>query len=440
MDRKSIIYVLAVVAIAAVVSALWLPFSDLADLSGQEWRAVGVFAFLGIAAQWAAIDIGSGRQSESSLAFIPFLATAVVFPPVASLLVCSLVIAISEFAFIRRPPLKAAFNISQIVLAVSSAALAYEAVAPGVRDGIVARGVVGAVVVFFAVNLLLSSVGLALYRNQPLWPTLRAVVGPRGGNLLYDLASSPLVIMTVAVYYTAGTVGVAFTFFPLLLLRESYARHQKLAHANRDLLYALVKAIETRDPYTSGHSIRVATLAKLIAEDLRLRGKRVDRVWTAALLHDVGKIDPIYSLVIQKPHDLTPEERSLIQTHSAKGADMLRDMGSVDKEVVAAVRHHHERFDGRGYPDGIKGSDIPLEARIIMMSDSIDAMLSDRPYRAALSIGQVKAELLKCQESQFDPALVDTVLRARTLEKAVALVAEWRNNQSTTSPMLAVLG
>jgi putative nucleotidyltransferase with HDIG domain len=354
--------------------------------------------------------------------------------------VCSLVIAISEFAFIRRPPLKAAFNISQIVLAVSSAALAYEAVAPGVRDGIVARGVVGAVVVFFAVNLLLSSVGLALYRNQPLWPTLRAVVGPRGGNLLYDLASSPLVIMTVAVYYTAGTVGVAFTFFPLLLLRESYARHQKLAHANRDLLYALVKAIETRDPYTSGHSIRVATLAKLIAEDLRLRGKRVDRVWTAALLHDVGKIDPIYSLVIQKPHDLTPEERSLIQTHSAKGADMLRDMGSVDKEVVAAVRHHHERFDGRGYPDGIKGSDIPLEARIIMMSDSIDAMLSDRPYRAALSIGQVKAELLKCQESQFDPALVDTVLRARTLEKAVALVAEWRNNQSTTSPMLAVLG
>jgi putative nucleotidyltransferase with HDIG domain len=440
MDRKSLIFVGIVIAGAAVFAALWLPFADLRNLSGGEWLAVAVFALLGLAAQWAAIDIGTGRQSESSLAFIPFLASAAVLPPAAALVVCTSVIGISEFFFIRRTALKGAFNVAQIALSVGLASVSFSFVKGSGGGWVAATGVLVLIAVFFATNLLLSSKALALYRGKPFGSTFRDVVGPRGGNLMYDVLSSPLVIMTVAVYNTAGVAFVPVAYLPLLLLRNSYESRQKLAHANRDLLYALVKAIETRDPYTSGHSIRVATLAKLIAEALELRGSKASRVWTAALLHDVGKIDPVYSVVIQKPHDLTPEERELIQTHSTKGADLLRDMGSVEKEVVAAVRHHHERFDGRGYPDGLRGNSIPLEARIIMMSDSIDAMLSDRPYRAALTIPAVKAELLKCRGTQFDPLLVDTVLQAQTLEKAVDLVAEWRNNQSSTSPMVAVLG
>ena len=236
-----------------------------------------------------------------------------------------------------------------------------------------------------------------------------------------------------------GIGGVLVVILPLLVLRHSYAGRQKLAHANRDLLAALVKAIETRDPYTSGHSIRVATLAKLIAEDLGLGLKKVDRVRTAALLHDVGKIDPVYSAVILKPHSLTPEERALIQTHATKGADILRDMGSMEKELVTAVRHHHEWFDGTGYPDGLRGEDIPLEARIIMMSDAIDAMLSDRPYRSALSIEKVKSELQRFAGQQFDPSIVKIVLRAKTLERAVDLVTEWRGTQSTSDKVLSVL-
>jgi CRISPR-associated endonuclease Cas3-HD len=152
-------------------------------------------------------------------------------------------------------------------------------------------------------------------------------------------------------------------------------------------------------------------------------------VANAALLHDIGKIDPIFTDVLRKPHALTSDERELIQTHATKGAAMLRDLSSVDRDVVAAVRHHHERFDGKGYPDGLAGANIPISARIIMLSDSIDAMLSDRPYRRALTTDQVKAELTRCSALQFDPEIVDVVLRARTLEKAVTLVAEWRNAQ-----------
>ena len=194
------------------------------------------------------------------------------------------------------------------------------------------------------------------------------------------------------------------------------------------MLTALIKAVETRDPYTSGHSLRVRTLSRAIAEDMGVSAKQCELVANAALLHDIGKIDPVFTDVLRKPHALTPDERALIQTHAAKGADMLRDLSSVDRDVVNAVRHHHERFDGKGYPDGLSGTNISLSARIIMLSDSIDAMLSDRPYRRALTVEQVKAELARCAGLQFDPDIVDVVLSARTLEKAVALVAEWRKS------------
>jgi HD-GYP domain-containing protein (c-di-GMP phosphodiesterase class II) len=121
-----------------------------------------------------------------------------------------------------------------------------------------------------------------------------------------------------------------------------------------------------------------------------------------------------------------------------RGADMLRDLGSIDVAVVAAVRHHHERYDGKGYPDGLEGDVIPIEARIIMLSDSIDAMLSDRPYRRALSISHVRTELIKNRGTQFDPNLVDTVVRQNTLSRAVALVAEWREEDSNSMLAKAV--
>src|SRR5690606_22024542 len=134
----------------------------------------------------------------------------------------------------------------------------------------------------------------------------------------------------------------------------------------------------------------------------------------AALLHDIGKIDAIYAAVIRKPYDLNEEERSLIQTHATKGAELLEQLSSVPREIVGAVRHHHERYDGTGYPSGLRGEEIPLAARIIMICDSVDAMLSDRPYRRALSIAKVRSELVRCAGTQFDPQIVHSVLQRDT--------------------------
>jgi putative nucleotidyltransferase with HDIG domain len=216
--------------------------------------------------------------------------------------------------------------------------------------------------------------------------------------------------------------GLLLMLMPLLLIRYSYLSKVQLQQANRDLLKVLIKTIETRDPYTSGHSLRVSQLARLIAEDLGLSRRRVEQVETAGLLHDIGKIDTIYTAIIQKPSDLTEDERRVIKTHAVKGADFLKSMTSLNDAVIEGVRHHHERYDGMGYPDRLRGDAIPLYSRIIMICDAIDAMLSDRPYRSALTVDRVQDELLRCSGTQFDPEITGVIIRCGTLTRAHELV------------------
>jgi putative nucleotidyltransferase with HDIG domain len=221
-------------------------------------------------------------------------------------------------------------------------------------------------------------------------------------------------------YFAVG--GLLMIVLPLLIIRHSYATNLKLLQANKDLLTVLVKTIETRDPYTSGHSIRVSILAKAIAEDMDMSAAKVDNIEMTALVHDIGKVDAIYASIIRKEGGLTEAERHIIVTHAAKGAEFLKTLASFSDDLIDGVRHHHERYDGTGYPDGLSGEAIPLAARIIQLCDSIDAMLSDRPYRKALSVEHVRAELLRCAGSQFDPRIVEIILRRNTLERAAALV------------------
>jgi putative nucleotidyltransferase with HDIG domain len=362
------------------------------------------------------------------LAFLPFLACTVVFSPIIAVLAAALVSAFSTVVLARQPWFKALFNVSQAILAAGLAGLVYELfLEPGtaglaVRDAVNYLGFFALALTFFAVNTGLASIAIAFIREERVKSVLSKVVGRRGENVLSDLLVSPIAILPAILYFDYFVAGILMILLPLLLIRYSFLSKLQLEEANRDLLKVLVKAIETRDPYTSGHSLRVATISRAVAEDLRLPRRRVSEIETAALLHDIGKIDSIYEAVILKPHDLTENERNLIKTHASKGADLLQSLSSVSSDVIQAVRHHHERYDGTGYPAGLVGEEIPLAGRIIMLADSVDAMLSDRPYRRALHISKVRSELLRCSGNQFDPSLVQTVLRNNTLERAAALV------------------
>jgi putative nucleotidyltransferase with HDIG domain len=418
-------YIWAVAVAAAVfLNALERPFVP-RDI--EALFSILAFVSVGCLAEAMAIDfrLGKGRQAKSSLAFLPFLSSLAIFPPATAVIIVMTVVAVSQILLRRNDLYRATFNISQAALAIGIAALTYQGVGHAPPEGqIVIPGFVIASAVFFGSNILLNSIAIAILRSEDLSVVLRQVAGTKGGNLWYDL------------------LGLFMIVLPLLLIRYSYLSKIQLEEANRDLLRVLVKAIETRDPYTSGHSVRVSTLARQVAIDLQLRHGIVQDVEIAALLHDIGKIEPAYADLIKKPHDLDVGERELIRTHATRGADILASLTSVKREVIEAVRFHHEKYDGTGYPNGLVGERIPVAARIIMLCDSVDAMLSDRPYRKALTVEQTRSELVKYSGSQFDPLIVDTVLSKNTLEKALGLVAESARDSAApeeTQPAMVVM-
>jgi putative nucleotidyltransferase with HDIG domain len=424
MLERAHAFIAATAAIA--VSLILLSLSgDLPTISAGDALGLACFVAISLIAEAAAVDfkLGGGRQAKSSLAFLPFISATLLFEPFLTVLVVVSVIAVSQFLFRRNDMARGLFNVSQACLSAYAGAYAYAwAGGDATQQHVNFVAFILLSSAFFATNLTLNTVALSLIRETSLLETAKQVLGYRGANLWFDLLASPIAIVPAALYPDYNVTGLLVILLPLLLIRYSYMSKVKIEEANKDLLQVLVKAIETRDPYTSGHSLRVATLARAIAEDMGFTQRQIERIETAALLHDIGKIDSIYEVVIRKPYDLTSSERELIRTHATKGADLLETLSSVDSSIIRAVRHHHERYDGTGYPSGLAGDDIPVASRIIMLCDSIDAMLSDRPYRKALTIEQTRHELVRCCGTQFDPNVVTIILQRSTLERAVALV------------------
>ncbi|NMD10490.1 MAG: HD domain-containing protein, partial [Acidobacteria bacterium] len=175
-----------------------------------------------------------------------------------------------------------------------------------------------------------------------------------------------------------------------------------------ETVQALSLAIEANDEYTRGHSDRVTKIAVKIAKRIRLTRERIDTLKFAGILHDIGKIGVIKE-VLHKPTKLSDLEFALIKNHPVVGEEIIKPVAFLDK-IRPVIRHHHERFDGSGYPDGLRGKDIPFLSRIITVADAYDAMTSHRPYRSALSHETAVAEITKYAGTQFDPEIVQAFL------------------------------
>ena len=190
---------------------------------------------------------------------------------------------------------------------------------------------------------------------------------------------------------------------------ENYRLNLDVERTYLETIMALALAVEAKDPYSAGHSKRVGVYATKIAEEMGLGQDMIRTLNDAGVLHDIGKIG-VKDDVLLKPGPLTPEERKVMQQHSVIGEAIVKPVRSLGK-VVPLVRHHHERFDGQGYPAGLKGEAIPLGARILAVADAYDAMVTDRPYRRRLSLEEAKAEFKRGAGAQHDPVVVDALLR-----------------------------
>ena len=184
---------------------------------------------------------------------------------------------------------------------------------------------------------------------------------------------------------------------------------RRLIHAQVDTIMTLVAAVEAKDPYTERHSVHVPKYAERFARAMQLTERETEVIKIAALLHDSGKIG-VPDTVLTKPGRLTPEEYTVVKQHPVTGASILRSATSLRRELPL-VLHHHEWYNGSGYPRGLKGEDIPLGARILSVADAVDAMAYPRSYKRGLNLEEVASELENCSGTQFDPVVARVALR-----------------------------
>jgi putative nucleotidyltransferase with HDIG domain len=414
MNRRIWTYVGAVVFLTLMAGAVCY------GLRPQVSRSMLEDALLlcGLAVTAELLSVLLPRSASGSIGFIPYFASAIVVPAWPSVLAVFLVKTTGELWW-RRPVVKATLNVSAHCFAELIAIGVYVAL-----GGVALRSIHGlesfasvtrdaaapAMLAFFVasiVNNLIVTRAISITTGKSIGEILR--VNHSRANIGFDFIAWPLVFVFAWVYVTFGAIGAAALWVPILGLRQVHRTNRELEQTNEELLELMVKSIEARDPYTSGHSRRVRQFSITIARAIGLSQREIEHVGHAALLHDVGKIHEKYAGVLSKEDKLTAEEWAIIQEHPVDGAELVATMTRL-RDLVPAIRHHHENWDGTGYPDRIAGETIPLAARIIRFADTIDAMTTERPYRRPLGEAQVRSELIRCRATQFDPVIADGLL------------------------------
>ncbi|HHZ03348.1 MAG TPA: HD-GYP domain-containing protein [Tissierellia bacterium] len=311
------------------------------------------------------------------------------------------------------PLYKTIFNISQYIISAGVAGITYSFINKAINFGFVfLNPIAGALclIVFLLLNSFFMATLMSILLNENLafiWK-----------NYLLGFVSTSLVgllgIVVAYSYHSFGTGGILLFFIPLMLARYTFKLYLDMRKNYFETLNVLVRAIEANDTYTSGHSLRVSAYAEAIARQLSLPQNKIDLIKSAALLHDIGKIG-IDKNILNKTGKLEKEEFEAIKTHPEIGASIISDL-SYMSNISDIIRHHHERNDGRGYPDGLTYKDIPLETSILTIADSFDAMTTDRPYRYSLSLEDALQEIRDNAGTQFNPDIVDDAVIA--LKKA----------------------
>jgi HD-GYP domain-containing protein (c-di-GMP phosphodiesterase class II) len=243
--------------------------------------------------------------------------------------------------------------------------------------------------------------------------------------LVSDLGYAALGLIIASLWAIMSAYAAALVLIPLFVARWAMGQFAEQQRAYAATMKALCQAVETKDYYTRGHGDRVSFGAGMIAREIRMGADRTDALEFAGMLHDVGKLG-VPTQVLQKTGPLTEEELAAIQLHPMRGLEIVRQIGFLT-EALDGIMHHHERMDGKGYPMGLAGDEIPEFARVIAVADAFDSMTSTRSYRGARSVEEAVAELRKCSGMQFDPVLVDAFIAALGKER-------WESQAGGQSP------
>jgi diguanylate cyclase (GGDEF)-like protein len=413
--------------LVALVGAAGAVTGVVSMLAGGTGDLLGLVALIGLVAVGQALAVEVSNQGTISLTAVGSLAGAAMFGPRAALPIAVAVCAV-DWSARRGPPHQTVFNVGAIVLSSTAAAAIY-AVLPGGAWLFVAGGAVAGAV-YFAVSIGLLTTAIALEAATSWMQTFRErFVWLFAHYVVYGIVGA----MVALAFDVAGVLALIVFALPLILVRKAqldYIGHaeesvrrlreaaetierqnESLTQANEllrdratEAMESLAAAVDARDTYTAGHSRRVQAIAVSIGRELDLDGPELESLSFAALFHDVGKLAVPDSLLL-KSGPLDDQEWWVVRRHAEEGERIIGHLGFLS-DATPAIRHHHEHFDGSGYPDGLRGQAIPLGARILHVADAFDSMITTRVYRAAKSVDDALAELRRESGAQFCPTCV----------------------------------
>ncbi|NIM18879.1 MAG: HD domain-containing protein [Candidatus Latescibacteria bacterium] len=370
----------------------------------ERYRDVVLFITLIIVADTAQIALPRGGAYIYPSSPID-LAGIMLFGPAAIAFIEAVATLFSEVFIQKRPAMKIAFNVPLLVMTVGLSGIVYWSFgdpwtgleSPRFLLPLFICGVSYYVINTFSISTVIGlsdrKSPLMIWKQNYMW------------TFFHIFAFLPVGAIIALIYLKAGMWTLALFVIPLFLARYSFQLYIDMKEAHINTVAALTSAIDANDPFTHGHSYRVSRYALRIGRAMGLSSKDLEILEYGALLHDIGKI-AIQHDILLKVGKLTEEDRRTLEQHPSIGADIVENLKFL-KGAAVLVRYHHEQPDGKGYPEGLKGEEIPVGARILLVADAFDAMTSDRPYRKGLSLDQVADQFEQYKDIQFDAEIVD---------------------------------
>ncbi len=412
MEQRQSMFKAYCYAVAAL--GFYILATNVPDFSRQLFNAA-FLAFLVVLGEFSPVPVPRGKGSVSVTT--PLLFTIAVFLGPEYVVWIASVATLRKKDLLGQVPLHIVlFNRGMLVLSAHAFSLVYGGLGGrigafgGWRD--LAALVVGAAV-FNVANSVIVSIGFASMLKTSFLSVWRQNITWSLPNIF---ALIPVGVLMTVVSVQGEPWYLLLFWVPLLVAKYSLEKYNDLREAYDEMAGALSNAIDVRDSYTRGHSERVSEYAAMLAKELKMTDDKIDLMKYVGLLHDVGKVG-IRDAIMKKPGAFTYEEYQEMKKHSKMGAEMLAGMKSLGKGQDW-VKYHHERWDGKGFPDGLQKEDIPLEARMLALADSFDAMTTDRPYKKRMSFEDAKEEIIRCSGSQFDPGLVPPMIKV--IDKLIA--------------------
>jgi hypothetical protein len=410
LPRGARLYVVAVIAVGALVLV-----NGARQLEGDQWRTAVALAALVVIAEALSTALArsvANHETVNISVAMPVVIGSVVLLGHAGAPIVAACLALDALG---TPWFKRAFNGAMGALSAFAAGWVYLAVNGVLLESTdivfqwdhVLLPMIAAAFTFEVVNGLLMVMVISLVEHVS---PVRVWMGTMAESAMPLFIYSLFGLLLAVLWPYVGAFSAVLVLAPLLVARWVFAMFSARQEAYEATMRSLIKAVETKDFYTRGHSERVARASVLIGRRSGMREDRVSSLRYAGMLHDVGKLG-VPTRVLQKAGRLTEDEFEAIQQHPGRGREITKELEFLG-EAIEGIHFHHERIDGRGYPRGLKGEEIPEFARIIAVADAFDSMTTTRSYRGARTIEDAVLELRACKGSQFDPVMVEALVDA----------------------------